>query len=216
MTRRGSRPAGTAVAVTLAVLLGLLLGGCDRPQARYAGISGTVSTRERSGVDAVRGFRSPRQYRPTALPVRLRIPSIGVDTGLLRLGRDGDGAVEVPEGPHKWDMAGWYAGEGGTRPGDRGSAVLLGHVDSTSGPAVFYRLHELRPGDQVEVVRADRTVVRFTVDGVEQYPKSRFPTDDVYYPTGTPKLRLVTCGGSFDPVKRHYRSNVIVFASLSR
>ena len=216
MTRRGSRPAGTAVAVTLAVLLGLLLGGCDRPQARYAGISGTVSTRERSGVDAVRGFRSPRQYRPTALPVRLRIPSIGVDTGLLRLGRDGDGAVEVPEGPHKWDMAGWYAGAGGTRPGDRGSAVLLGHVDSTSGPAVFYRLRELRPGDQVEVVRADRTVVRFTVDRVEQYPKSRFPTDDVYYPTFTPKLRLVTCGGSFDPVIHHYRSNVIVFASLSR
>jgi Sortase domain len=216
MTRGGSRPAGAAVAVTLAVLLGLLLGGCDRPQARYAGISGTVSTRAQSGADAVRDFRSPRQYRPTALPVRLRIPSIGVDTGLQRLGRDGDGAVGVPEGPHKWDMAGWYAGAGGTRPGDPGSAVLLGHVDSTSGPAVFYRLRELRPGDQVEVVRADRTMVRFTVERVEQYPKSRFPTDDVYYSTMTPKLRLVTCGGSFDPVIGHYRSNVIVFASLSR
>jgi hypothetical protein len=215
MTRRRSRPAGTAVAVTLAVLLGLL-GGCERPQARYAGIASTVSAGERSGADAVRGFRSPRRYRPTAVPVRLQIPSIGVDTGLQRLGRDGHGAVDVPKGPHQWEMAGWYAGEGGTRPGDPGSAVLLGHVDSTSGPAVFYRLHELRPGDQVEVVRADRTVVRFTVDGVEQYPKSRFPTDDVYYPTFTPKLRLVTCGGSFDPVIHHYRSNVIVFASLSR
>jgi len=215
MTRRRSRPAGTAVAVTLAVLLGLL-GGCERPQARYAGIATTVSTGERGGADAVRDFRSPRRYRPTAVPVRLQIPSIGVDTGLLRLGRDVHGAVDVPKGRHKWDMAGWYAGEGGTRPGDPGSAVLLGHVDSTSGPAVFYRLRELRPGDQVEVVRADRTVVRFTVDAVEQYPKSRFPTDDVYYPTGTPKLRLVTCGGSFDPLRGHYRSNVIVFASLSR
>jgi hypothetical protein len=215
MTGRRSRPAGTAVAVVLLVLSGLL-GGCDRPRARYAGIASTVSTRAQSGVDAVRDFRSPRRYRPTAVPVRLQIPSIGVDTGLLRLGRDGRGAVEVPKGPHQWDMAGWYAGQGGTRPGDPGSAVLLGHVDSTSGPAVFYRLRELRPGDQVEVVRADRSVVRFTVDGVEQYPKSRFPTDDVYYPTLTPKLRLVTCGGSFDPVKGHYRSNVIVFASLSR
>ena len=216
MTRRRSRPAGTAVAVTLLVLLGLLGGGCDRPRARYAGIASTVSTRAQSGADAVRDFRSPRGYRPTAVPVRLQIPSIGVDTGLQRLGRDGHGAVEVPKAPHQWDMAGWYAGEGGTRPGDPGSAVLLGHVDSTSGPAVFYRLRELRPGDQVEVVRADRTVVRFTVDGVERYPKARFPTDDVYYPTFTPKLRLVTCGGSFDPVIHHYRSNVIVFASLSR
>jgi Sortase domain len=215
MTRRRSRPAGTAVAVTLAVLLGLL-GGCERPQARYAGIASTVSAGERSGADAVRDFRSPRRYRPTAVPVRLQIPSIGVDTGLQRLGRDGHGAVEVPEGPHRWEMAGWYAGAGGTRPGDPGSAVLLGHVDSASGPAVFYRLRELRPGDQVEVVRADRTVVRFTVDGVERYPKARFPTDDVYYPTLTPKLRLVTCGGSFDPLRGHYRSNVIVFASLSR
>jgi hypothetical protein len=215
MTRRRSRPARTAVPVTLAVLLGLL-GGCERPQARYAGIASTVSAGERSGADAVRDFRSPRRYRPTAVPVRLQIPSIGVDTGLQRLGRDGHGAVEVPKGPHQWDTAGWYAGEGGTRPGDPGSAVLLGHVDSASGPAVFYRLRELRPGDQVEVVRADRTVVRFTVDGVEQYPKSRFPTDDVYYPTLTPKLRLVTCGGSFDPMIHHYRSNVIVFASLSR
>ena len=215
MTRRRSRPAGTAVAVTLAVLLGLL-GGCERPQARYAGIASPVSTGERSGADAVRDFRSPRRYRPTAAPVRLQIPAIGVDTGLMRLGKLADGTVDVPGGPHKWDMAGWYAGEGGTRPGDPGSAVLLGHVDSTSGPAVFYRLRELRPGDQVEVVRADRTVVRFTVDRVEQYPKARFPTDDVYYPTMTPKLRLVTCGGSFDPLRGHYRSNVIVFASLSR
>jgi antitoxin (DNA-binding transcriptional repressor) of toxin-antitoxin stability system len=215
MTRRRSRPASTAVAVTLAVLLGLL-GGCERPRARYAGIASTVSTRAQSGADAVRDFRSPRRYRPTAVPVRLQIPSIGVDTGLQRLGRDVHGAVDVPKGRHKWDMAGWYAGEGGTRPGDPGSAVLLGHVDSTSGPAVFYRLRELRPGDQVEVVRADRTVARFTVDRVEQYPKARFPTDDVYYPTMTPKLRLVTCGGSFDPLRGHYRSNVIVFASLSR
>jgi hypothetical protein len=212
MSGGGSWRAATALAV--AVLALATLAGCGRPQARYA--SATVAAGERSGADAVRGFHSVRHYRPTAVPVRLRIPSIGVDTGLQRLGRDGDGAVEVPGGPHKWDEAGWYAGPGGTRPGDPGSAVMLGHVDSTSGPAVFYRLRELRPGDPITVARADGTAVRFAVDRVEQYPKTRFPTDDVYYSDLTPRLRLVTCGGSFDFAKGHYRSNVIVFASLTR
>jgi Sortase domain len=215
MTRRRSRPAAAAVVTVALVALAALLAGCgQRPQARYAGISSTETTR--SGAKAVGGFHSVRKYRPTAKPVRLRIPAIGVDTGLLRLGRDANGAVEVPPpGPHQWDMAGWYDGPGGTRPGDPGSAVMLGHVDSKTGPAVFYRLRDLRPGDQIEVLRADRTVVRFRVDRVEQYPKSRFPTADVYYPTFTPKLRLVTCGGSFDYAVGHYRSNVIVFASLA-
>jgi hypothetical protein len=215
MTRRRHRPAGTAAVVALLVLPGLLA-GCERPRARYAGIASTVSTREQSGADAVRDFHSVRGYRPTAVPVRLQIPAIGVDTGLLRLGKAKDGTVEVPSGPHQWDMAGWYAGEGGTRPGDPGSAVVLGHVDSRSGPAVFYRVRELRRGDRVEVTTTDGTVLRFTVDRVEQYPKTRFPTADVYYPTLTPKLRLVTCGGSFDRSSHHYRANVIAFASLDR
>ena len=81
---------------------------------------------------------------------------------------------------------------------------------------MFYRLRELRPGDRVEVVRAGGSRVRFTVERVEQYHKRRFPTDDVYYPTLTPLLRLVTCGGAFDPATGHYRDNVIAFASLSR
>jgi hypothetical protein len=216
MTRRRHRPAGSAAVVALLLLLPGLLAGCDRPRARYAGIASTVSTREQSGADAVRDFHSVRGYRPTAVPVRLQIPAIGVDTGLLRLGKAKDGTVDVPSGPHRWEEAGWYAGEGGTRPGDPGSAVVLGHVDSRSGPAVFYRVRELRRGDRVEVTTADGTVFRFTVDRVEQYPKTRFPTADVYYPTLTPKLRLVTCGGSFDRASHHYRSNVIAFATLDR
>jgi hypothetical protein len=216
MTRRRHRPAGTAAVVALLLLLPGLLAGCERPRARYAGIASSVSTWEQSGADAVRDFHSVRGYRPTAVPVRLQIPAIGVDTGLLRLGKAKDGTVDVPSGPHRWDMAGWYAGEGGTRPGDPGSAVVLGHVDSRSGPAVFYRVRELRRGDRVEVTTADGTVFRFSVDRVEQYPKTRFPTADVYYPTLTPKLRLVTCGGSFDRASHHYRSNVIAFATLDR
>jgi hypothetical protein len=217
MTRGRARPAATAGAVVLLVL-GVALTGCAEPRARYAGVASTVSTAAppaTGGAAAVRDFRSVREHRRTPAPVRLEIARIGVDTALQRLGQDRDGAVEVPTGPRRWEDAGWYAGEGGARPGDPGSAVILGHVDSKRGPAVFYRLRELRAGDPVVVVRADGSRVRFVVERVERYPKRRFPTEDVYYPTLRPKLRLVTCGGAFDPAAGHYRDNVIVFASLS-
>jgi Sortase domain len=91
--------------------------------------------------------------------------------------------------------------------------VILGHVDSKGGPAVFFRLPQLRRGDMVTIGRADGSSVRFVVQRTEQYPKDRFPTDAVYYPTLTPALRLVTCGGAFDATVGRYRSNVIVFAT---
>jgi hypothetical protein len=217
MTRGGSR-ASKAAAVAVALLALLVLAGCDGPRAGYAGVSSTAADQgqngQAAGRDAVRDFHSTRAYRGTPVPVRLKIPRIGVSTGLQPLGRDPDGAVEVPSGPHQWDTAGWYAL--GTRPGDPGSAVILGHVDSTSGPAVFYRLRELRRGDLVSVARADGSTVRFAVQRVQEYPKARFPTADVYYPTLTPMLRLVTCGGAFDRSVHHYVDNVIVFATLSR
>jgi hypothetical protein len=217
MTRGRPGPAAGAVAAALAALL-VLAAGCDGPRARYAGVSSTMADqgqdRPADGRQAVRDFRSTRGYRGTPVPVRLEIARIGVSTGLQRLGKDRHGAVEVPSGPHQWDTAGWYAA--GTRPGDPGSAVILGHVDSKSGPAVFYRLRELRRGDRVEVVRADGSRVRFAVQRVQEYPKARFPTADVYYPTLTPMLRLVTCGGAFDRAVDHYVDNVIVFATLSR
>jgi hypothetical protein len=199
------------------LLLAMLLAGCGGgPRSGYAGISSTVDTQDQpaAGRDAAREFHSIRRYRGTPVPVRLEIGRIGVSTTLQRLGKDGHGAVEVPSGPRQWQEAGWYAG--GTRPGDPGSAVILGHVDSRrDGPAVFFRLRDLRRGDEVTVVRADGSAVRFAVDRTEQYPKDRFPTDDVYYPTLTPGLRLVTCGGEFDPADGHYRSNVIVFATMA-
>jgi Sortase domain len=201
-----------AAAVALALLAGCAQAGANRAEPPPAAATTRATGPAAGGVDAARDFRSTRGYQATPVPVRLEIARIGVSAGMQRLGRAADGTVEVPEGPHKWDTAGWYAG--GTRPGDPGSAVILGHVDSKRGPAVFFRLRELRRGDEIDVARADGSTIRFMVERVAQYDKQRFPTDEVYYPTLTPALRLVTCGGEFDATVGHYRSNVIVFATL--
>ena len=200
---------GRLAAVAVAVLA--LLAGCSQAGAQRAGpppAAPAATAATAPGVDAARGFRSTRGYQATPAPVRIEIPRIEVASSLVRLGRAPDRTVEVPA---RWEVAGWYAP--GTRPGDPGSAVILGHVDSKRGPAVFFRLRELRPGDEIKVTRADGSSVRFAVERTEQYGKQRFPTDEVYYPTLTPALRLVTCGGEFDATAGHYRSNVIVFAT---
>ena len=210
----GGRRRLAAVAGVVALLV--LAAGCGggSPEGRYAGVSSTIGGRapeqEAKGLDAARGFRSIRGYRATPVPVGVEIPRIGVVSSLDRLGRAPDGTVQEPS---RWAVAGWYAP--GTRPGDPGSAVILGHVDSKGGPAVFFRLRELRRGDMVTIGRADGSSVRFVVQRAEQYPKNRFPTDAVYYPTLTPALRLVTCGGEFDATAGRYRSNLIVFATLA-
>jgi LPXTG-site transpeptidase (sortase) family protein len=143
---------------------------------------------------------------PSGPPTRLRVRAIGVDTSLeaLHLGPDGE-----LRPPRTNEHAGWYAD--GTAPGDRGPAVLAGHVDSRRGPAVFYRLRELEAGDRIEVTRGDRTVA-FTVTSTAWYPKKQFPTDRVYGPTPDRQLRLITCGGVFDRSLRSYKDNLVVYA----
>jgi hypothetical protein len=183
----GRRPLAVGVAA-LALLVGC--SGSDPPLADPALATGSqtpdpTASPQRpdpaaGGLDAARGFRSARDYRATPLPVRVQIPKIGVASSLDRLGRARDGTVQVPS---RWELAGWYAL--GPRPGDPGSAVILGHVDSRRGPAVFFRLRELRRGDEIKVTRADRSSARFVVERTAQYDKQRFPTDDVYYPTLT-------------------------------
>ncbi|MGY1813554.1 class F sortase [Blastococcus sp. SYSU D00820] len=145
-------------------------------------------------------------------PVSVSVPAIDVTSELMELGLNGDGTVQVPPlGPD--DQAGWY--EPGPAPGAVGPAVLLGHVDSAAyGPGVFYDLGALAPGDQVEVTRTDGSVAVFAVDRVERHPKDDFPTIAVYGNTPDPQLRLITCGGDFDPAAGSYEDNVVVFASL--
>ena len=140
----------------------------------------------------------------------MTIPALGIESSLLALGRASDGSIEVPG---DFQRAGWY--REGPVPGQPGPAVILGHVDSRQGPAVFYRLRDLDPGDEVLIDRADGSSVRFVVDRVERYDKDAFPTHMVYYPSLDATLRLITCGGTFDSSARSYRDNIIVFATYN-
>jgi sortase (surface protein transpeptidase) len=146
-----------------------------------------------------------------APPRRIRIPAIGVSAPVVPLGLNPDRSLEVPQ---KWGNTGWYTG--GPEPGERGPAVIAGHVDSTSGPAVFYRLGELDRGNLIHVRRADGSVASFRVQGIERWPKDRFPTRRVYHPTHTSTLRLITCGGAFNRSTGHYLDNTIVYATRIR
>jgi len=142
-----------------------------------------------------------------ARPTGLVIPSIGVRSGLVRLGLTPSGALQVPS---HTTVAGWYTGS--ARPGAIGAAVIVGHIDSLTGPGVFFRLRQLHPGRRVYVRRADGTLAVFRVTSVRSYPKSRFPTLAVYGPEPDAELRLITCGGAF--AAGHYLSNLIVYATL--
>jgi sortase (surface protein transpeptidase) len=141
-------------------------------------------------------------------PVTLSIPAIGLTTPVIRLGLNPDTTIQLP-GFHE---AGWY--RRGPSPGQAGSAVIIGHVDSYQGPAVFFRLRSLRPGDRVVVKLADGVTTRFAVRKVAMYLKTRFPTRRVYGPHGYSGLQLVTCGGAFDYAARSYLSSVVVYTSL--
>ena len=145
---------------------------------------------------------------PGDVPVTVRIPAIDVESRLVRLGIAQDGTMEVPQ---DYSRAGWL--RTGPVPGGRGPAVIAGHVDSHRGPAVFFRLRELRPGDEIEVTQKDGDVVTFVVRSVEQYAKAQFPTERVYGPVPGPVLRLITCSGEIDPVSGHYIDNTVVFAT---
>ena len=147
--------------------------------------------------------------RPVPEPVRLIIPAIGVRTSLVHLGLTSSGALQVPPTPA---VAGWYTGS--ARPGAIGAAVIAGHIDSLSGPGVFFRLRLLRPGDRVYVRQAGGSLAVFDVTAVHSYLKARFPTGAVYGPVPAAELRLITCGGTFDYATGHYLSNVIVYADL--
>ncbi|TWX37254.1 class F sortase [Frigoribacterium sp. ACAM 257] len=176
--------------------------------------SSSASPSADPGSGAAGSFQDPAAQSYTAPPAgatpeRVQIPSIGVDSGLEDLGLGAAGELDPPQA---WESAGWY--RDGTVPGAVGPAVIAGHVDSGSGPAVFVDLAKLAVGDEVQVTLSTGTVETFRVTGSERTPKATFPTSDVYGSTPTPSLRLITCDGTFDRSTGHYVDNLIVFADL--
>jgi hypothetical protein len=147
---------------------------------------------------------------PASVPVRVTIPAIGVDSQLLDLGLNGDGTLEVPP---DGAQAGWFTGA--PTPGELGPAVIVGHVDWGGAPGVFFRLRELRAGDEITVSREDGSTAVFRVQRVELFPKDAFPTDAVYGDIDHAGLRVITCGGSFDHQAQSYVDNTVVFADLT-
>ncbi len=159
-------------------------------------------------LGSVAPLAPPSPAVPVAPPVSLTIPEIGVRTSLIHLGITRQGTLQVPSST---SVAGWYTGS--PRPGEIGSSVIAGHIDSYRGPGVFFRLIDLRPGNLVYVRRADGSLVMFTVTAVHMYAKSHFPTAEVYGPAPDAELNLITCGGTFDDATHNYLSNVVVYTT---
>lgn len=147
---------------------------------------------------------------PASAPVRIRIPRIGVDAPVIRLGLGSDGSLDVPPAGNR-NVAGWY--KDGTPPGAEGTAIMAGHVDNAQGPAVFYALGSLKKGDRIEVGRLDGRTAVFTVDAVEVYDNDAFPDEKVYGRASRAELRLITCGGAYAP-GAGYQGNVVAYAHL--
>ena len=209
------RPAAIAFAAGLVVIVGgtagLLLTRHPTPALRPVA----------AGVAALPAPTGPIVAPPPSAaakvpsPVSLTIPLIGVKTNLITLGLAKGGSMQVPVST---TVAGWFTGS--PRPGAVGSSIIVGHVDgrvdSTEARGVFFRLNTLKAGDDVFVKRADGTTAEFRVTEVQTYLKDHFPTQTVYGPTPDAELRLITCGGAFDPATHHYLSNIVVYATQVR
>lgn len=155
---------------------------------------------------------SSRVKTASTKPLRIRIPAIGVSAPVGSVGVDKAGEIQSPP-LSKPNYTGWY--RYGPAPGDQGPAIILGHVNTRKGAAVFSRLRELKRGNKIAVQRADGKTAIFTVDGIEQVSKTKFPTKRVYGNTATASLRLITCGGVFNAKAHSYTDNIIVYATLT-
>ncbi|MES4887887.1 class F sortase [Streptomyces sp. NPDC096012] len=207
--RRRKRAPWGVIALVLLTGLALIRNGSGEfdvgpPQPASAAAPDTRTTAAPDPVAAA----------PLSLPFsaadRIRIPAIQVDAPVMPVGLDANGWVAAPP-PDDPNLAGWFTGA--VSPGEKGTAVVVGHVDNQKGPAVFYGLGALKKGNQVAVTRQDGKTAVFEVYGVEVFSKSSFPGDRVYGSKGTPELRIITCGGGFSK-QNGYDGNVVAFARL--
>ncbi|MFD3634305.1 class F sortase [Streptomyces sp. NPDC058664] len=234
LTRRRRRLFRLARTVTVTVVLvtgGVWWAGDEEPAgpalaagpaapggAAPAAAAGAPAALDHKARTAPRPKAAP-QPRPTpppaplarSRPTTLAVPAITIEAPVIELGLDGAGRLATPPVDNP-QVVGWYAK--GATPGERGTAVVVGHRDTRTGPAVFLNLDSLSPGNTVRVARADGRVAVFTVDRIRTYAKAEFPDKEVYGATGRPELRLLTCGGAFDR-ETGYEANIVVFAHLT-
>lgn len=212
-TASASRPVGRGLLWSAAAfLLGSLLvynsvdtSADPKPQSHSAAASATP--RSTASAPGEQGLAMPR-----SLPKRLTIPAIAVDAPFTQLGIGPTGQLDAPPAGDR-NLVGWF--KDGATPGERGSSIIAGHVDTKTGPAVFLQLESLKPGSAVNITREDGTVATFQVDSIETFSKANFPNDRVYADAPTAQLRIITCGGAYDRKVKDYVDNVVVFAHLS-
>ncbi|MFE0773216.1 class F sortase [Streptomyces sp. NPDC058861] len=209
----GRHGAWGAVAVVLLVGVHLVRGGAE--ELRAAGPPQPLAAAAPGGTRADAALLAPAPAAPGPLPasppVRVRVPAVRVDAPVTAVGLDAEGWIEAPP-PEDDRSAGWFTGA--VTPGERGTAVVVGHVDAPGGPAVFYELGAVGRGSRVEVLRRDGRTAVFTVYGAEVVPKEGFPARRVYADSGRPELRLITCGGTYTE-ENGYEGNVVVSARLT-
>jgi hypothetical protein len=209
--RRAGRPAANAVIAVLAAT-GLLTAGCGGEDQPIAG--STTPAAEPSpapstpdGAPTPTPTPTPAAEPELADPVAVAVASVGIDTNVVPIAVDASNVLVPPP----YGDAGWW--QDGPEPGELGAAVIAGHLDSSEGPDVFYRLGDVAPGDEIVVTLADGGTSAFRVVEVGQYSQDDFPTEAVYGgPDDRPLLRLITCGGEYDRGLGRYRDNVVVFA----
>ncbi|MFC8172662.1 class F sortase [Streptomyces sp. NPDC057250] len=210
----GRHGAWGAVAVVLLVGVHLVRGGAE--ELRAAGPPQPLAAAAPGGTRADAALLAPAPAAapgplPASPPVRVRVPAVRVDAPVTAVGLDAEGWIEAPP-PEDDRSAGWFTGA--VTPGERGTAVVVGHVDAPGGPAVFYELGAVGRGSRIEVLRRDGRTAVFTVYGAEVVPKEGFPARRVYADSGRPELRLITCGGTYTE-ENGYEGNVVVSARLT-
>lgn len=213
-TASASRPVGRGLLWSAgAFLLGSLLvynsvdTSADPKPLTHPAVASSATPGGRTAATSVPDLALPR-----SAPKRVSIPNIAVDAPFTQLTLGPTGQLNAPP-PGDRNLVGWY--KDGASPGERGSAIIAGHVDTKTGPAVFLQLESLKPGALINITREDGLIATFKVDSVETFSKSNFPNDRVYADAPTSQLRVITCGGAYDRKVRDYVDNIVVFAHLS-